>query len=566
MLVMLLPVVAVSTVSAQQNNDVSLEQLYQQLDEVVANGQTYTNNKLKQIEQIKKEFRNSVQPLQRYAKAKQLFNEYSKLINDSTLKYGRECHKIALSIGNKDLIIESTLMLSHQYIISGSYEDAKKYLQDINPAQLTEKQKGMYYNEVGQLYGELSVYSSDPELSNRYWKVSESKRDTLLAIIDSTSTEWLSRKVAMLLGEQKFDEALHYCDEWERKVTPESSDYAFMAYSKSEVYKGKHDRDMRKRWLAISAISDLKCSIMNQASLWMLAKLLSEDGDQERAYRYIEYSWQCASRFNAHMRNWQISPVLTTINENYKSQLKAKNRTLWGMVALVSLLSVVLLTLYIYVGRKRRQLAVAQHELKNVNGELEQLNNQLKDANSELSQKNFLLSETNDKLTSAMSQLNDSNRVKDEYIGKFLSICSEYIDKLNNYRIKVNRKLKAGQHADLLRMTSSEQLKDDELKELFQNFDTVFLHLFPTFIDDFNALLQPSERINIDRDKKQLNTDLRIFALIRLGIDESSKIAEFLRYSPNSIYAYRARIKNKAAGNRDDFERLVKEIGIIEKQ
>lgn len=209
---------------------------------------------------------------------------------------------------------------------------------------------------------------------------------------------------------------------------------------------------------------------------------------------------------------------------------------------------------------------MAQHELKNVNGELEQLNNQLKDANSELSQKNFLLSETNDKLTSAMSQLNDSNRVKDEYIGKFLSICSEYIDKLNNYRIKVNRKLKAGQHADLLRMTSSEQLKDDELKELFQNFDTVFLHLFPTFIDDFNALLQPSERINIDRDKKQLNTDLRIFALIRLGIDESSKIAEFLRYSPNSIYAYRARIKNKAAGNRDDFERLVKEIGIIEKQ
>lgn len=131
MLVMLVPVVAVSTVSAQQNNDVSLEQLYQQLDEVVANGQTYTNNKLKQIEQIKKELRNSVQPLQRYAKAKQLFNEYSKLINDSTLKYGRECHKIALSIGNKDLINESMLMLSHQYVISGSYEDAKKYLQDI---------------------------------------------------------------------------------------------------------------------------------------------------------------------------------------------------------------------------------------------------------------------------------------------------------------------------------------------------------------------------------------------------------------------------------------------------
>ena len=157
--------------------------------------------------------------------------------------------------------------------------------------------------------------------------------------------------------------------------------------------------------------------------------------------------------------------------------------------------------------------------------------------------------------------MNDSNRVKDEYIGKFLSICSDYIDKLDNYRIKVNRKLKAGQQSDLLRMTGSDQLKEDELKELFDNFDDVFLRLFPSFVEDFNALLKPGEEI-VPTEKNRLNTDLRIFALIRLGIEESSKIAEFLRYSPNSIYAYRARINNKAAGNRDEFERLVKEIGM----
>ncbi len=151
--------------------------------------------------------------------------------------------------------------------------------------------------------------------------------------------------------------------------------------------------------------------------------------------------------------------------------------------------------------------------------------------------------------------------MKDEYIGKFLSLCSGYIDKLDNYRIKVHRKLKANQYNDLLRMTGSEQLKEDELKELFDNFDAVFLHLFPTFVDEFNNLLRPEERITPSGNSR-LNTDLRIFALIRLGIDESSKIAEFLHYSPNSIYAYRARIKNKAIGNREDFERQVKEIGI----
>ena len=191
-------------------------------------------------------------------------------------------------------------------------------------------------------------------------------------------------------------------------------------------------------------------------------------------------------------------------------------------------------------------------------------------ANELLSETNQLLSETNEQLRLAILREKDSSRVKDEYLGKFFSICSEYIDKLDNYRIKVYRKLKAKQYDDLLRMTASEQLKVDEVEELFDNFDTVFLRLFPTFVSEFNALLKPAERLSTTPPRggrgkgkeERLTTDLRIFALIRLGIDESSKIAEFLRYSPNSIYAYRARIKNKAAGDRNDFERKVKEIGI----
>ena len=235
--------------------------------------------------------------------------------------------------------------------------------------------------------------------------------------------------------------------------------------------------------------------------------------------------------------------------------------SLLSTIAAISLLVVGLLMLLFYVSKKRRQLSVIRNELKYANDELGQLNNQLSTKNHDLSEANQRLSDINEQLRQAIIHLNDSNRVKDEYIGKFLSVCSDYIDKLDNYRIKVNRKLKAGQQADVLRMTSSEQLKEDELKEFFDHFDDIFLRLFPTFIDDFNALLRPGEEI-IPTEKNHLSTDLRIFALIRLGIEESSKIAEFLRYSPNSIYAYRARIKNKAVGNRDEFEKLVKEIGI----
>ena len=253
--------------------------------------------------------------------------------------------------------------------------------------------------------------------------------------------------------------------------------------------------------------------------------------------------------------------MVTHINDAYKQQLRTANNRLRWTIGIISLLLVGLLLSLLYVIKKRRQLAMARNELNSLNDQLAVKNEQLLENNTLLQDANRRLSDTNEQLRSAIIHLNDSTRVKDEYIGKFLTICSDYIDKLDNYRIKVNRKLKANQYNDLLRMTSSEQLKEDELKELLENFDAVFLRLFPSFIDDFNALLRKDEKI-IPADRNALNTDLRIFALIRLGIDESSKIAEFLHYSPNSIYAYRARIKNKAAGNRDDFERLVKEIGM----
>ena len=151
--------------------------------------------------------------------------------------------------------------------------------------------------------------------------------------------------------------------------------------------------------------------------------------------------------------------------------------------------------------------------------------------------------------------------MKDEYIGRFLSLCAQYVDKLDNYRKMVNKKMKNKELEELYRITKSTELKEEEIEELNQNFDSVFLHLFPNFIDDFNTLLMPEVQIH-PKEENRLTTDLRIFALIRLGIEDSSKIAEFLHYSVNTVYNYRARIKNGAIGNREAFERQVKELGM----
>ena len=525
-----------------------LDSLYHQLDKAIEQLDDRLAERQEQNNSLKAQYAKAHEPMRRYLLAEDLFEAYRKLMNDSALVYGKQCIKLADNMGRPDLKAESYIRLAHQYGESGAYGEAQKYFQLVDVKQLsTDAAKIAYYEGLNHLYGEIATYTNDTEYKYQTYKLSDAYRDSIMNIADTTSILWLSKKVSLLYTHDQFEEAKHYSDIWMTKVEPITPDYAYMAYIRSEIYGKLGHQDMERYWLASSAISDLRCSIMDQASIWMLAGRLSAEGDMERAYRYVECSWRCATMFNAHLRSWQISPVLTVINDNYKSQLRNTNHMLSIMVGAVSILALFLFGSYIYVMRKRRQLAAARNELKEANNELVSLNEQLSDKNQKLQTTNILLS--------------DANRVKDEYIGKFLSICSDYIDKLDNYRIKVHRKLKANQHADLLRMTGSEQLKEDELKELFDNFDAVFLRLFPTFVDDFNSLLRPEEHI-IPSSKSRLNTDLRIFALIRLGIDESSKIAEFLHYSPNSIYAYRARIKNKAAGNRDDFEQRVKEIGI----
>ena len=214
------------------------------------------------------------------------------------------------------------------------------------------------------------------------------------------------------------------------------------------------------------------------------------------------------------------------------------------------ILALLLLGALFFVHHRNQQLDTARKALSDSNSQLSIVNSQLSLQKDELAALNSQLSMVN-------GQLTESNRVKEEYIGRFMSLCAQYIDKLDNYRKMVNKKMKNKELDELFQMSKSTELKEKELEELYDNFDTVFLHLFPNFIDDFNALLQPEMQIH-PKEENRLTTDIRIFALIRLGFEDSSKIAEFLHYSVNTIYNYRARIKNGALGNREQFENRVK--------
>ena len=543
-------------------NKVNLDSLYLVLDAAIDSSAIYKKQKMDAISTLEKQYATARNDQEKYQFAMTLFREYIAFVNDSALNYIQVCMECAERMGRKDLQTQSELSLAYQLADTGFYSEAEIHFKAISKDLLTDDMVITYLKGMNHLYGEMGYYSHDKRLRDQFFSRSAALRDSLLQILSEDSYSYNALKSVELNNQGKTDEALKCSDKWMKLAQPGSRDYATMSFYRSEIYRNMGDTDMERYWLVMSALTDIRQAIMDQAALWSLANsLMNEEGDLDRAYKYMDFSWECISYFSTHMRSWLVTPILTRINDKYKQNLhQAYTNLIWTIVA-ISFLLIGLLMLLFYVSKKRRQLAVIRNELKNANDELGQLNYQLSAKNHDLSEANQKLSNINEQLRQAIIHLNDSNRVKDEYIGKFLSVCSDYIDKLDNYRIKVNRKLKAGQQADVLRMTSSEQLKEDELKELFDHFDDIFLRLFPTFIDDFNALLKPGEEI-VPTEKNHLNTDLRIFALIRLGIEESSKIAEFLRYSPNSIYAYRARIKNKAIGNRDEFEKLVKEIGI----
>ncbi|MFC2738472.1 MAG: DUF6377 domain-containing protein [Prevotella sp.] len=211
-------------------------------------------------------------------------------------------------------------------------------------------------------------------------------------------------------------------------------------------------------------------------------------------------------------------------------------------------MTLLVLVLYYYANRQRQHLAAVRDDLKQSNEQLSVLNRQL--------------SSLNDRLRESNLKLGDANSVKEEYVGRFMRMCSIYVDRIDGMRKRVNRLVKAGRYDELKELTRSTEPKEQELDELYVNFDTAFLHLFPNFVDCFNELLRPEEQVQLTR-KERLNTTVRIFALIRLGIDDSSKIAEFLHYSVNTIYNYRARVKYGARVDRDTFEERVKAIGTV---
>ena len=544
-----------------ESQTVLLDSLYDEMDNAIAHHDDYLNKRIERIDQLKSSLSETSNEVQRYELLRKIVDEYIPYRIDSTLIYLNECINTAASIGNASWKGECMSLMARNCSNSGMYDEARTILSEIDTTSLTRRGLYEYLAARNHLYGELSYYSNLPRMRELYQQLASDYEKKMDEVADKHEQSYMVRKEMGLLYSNKLDESMAFNDKWMKEVEKGSHPYALVALYRYLEYQARKDTVEMQHWLLESALADVRNGVMDQGSMWELSNLLMAIGDDDRAFRYISFTSDCARRYGSRLRNWRSAPLLSRLSQiNEEHNTESRHR----MIMFLTITLALLLGLFgalLYVLRQRRKLRATRDDLHASNARLSQVNEQLKQSNARLTELNGRNIQANGELKALNGELYEVSKMKDEYVGRFMRLCSIYLDKMESQRKRVNKMVKQKEYDKLYEMTKPSENQSKEMDELLELFDSAFLQLFPDFVSDFNALLRPEERIELSEPTK-LNTSLRIFALIRLGIEDSGKIADFLHYSVNTIYNYRARIKNGALEDRDNFEQHVKEIGM----
>lgn len=527
------------------------EQGLKELDKVVKSPEKYIQRKEEQLAKWKLQ-RQQVQTDEQRMKIDALLaDQYKTYIADSALYFAQEQLRLAEQLGED--VDKSRMLLAEIRIITGMYRESMDLLAEVDRSSLSEGSLGDYYHLYQNLYGAMRDYAIGEELQREYERKMALYQDSLLMLSPKGSDDYVLVKADQWMRQGEYQRALELLLPYYATLDPDSREMGYTAYAVANVYRHMGEKEKEKDYLIVSALSDLKCGVKEYISLRELATLLYEEGDIRRAYTYMRRAMEDAAFCNARLRTIEVSQVLPIINEAYRLQREKQQRQMSVYLLCISILALFLILLAFYLRRQMKRLALAKREVGKANEQLKLLNEKLQVLNTRLADSNTRLQLTNQNLA-------EVNYIKEAYIGRFLDLCSTYIGKLDTYRRSLNKKAMNGQTEELFRELKSTQFVEEELEEFYANFDTAFLRLFPDFVQEFNALLAEGEEVML-KPGELLNTELRIFALIRLGITDSNKIAQFLRYSLKTIYNYRTKMRNKARGVRDDFEQEVMHIG-----
>lgn len=522
------------------------DSLLLKLDQAIKERPIYMEQKELKLVELKRQLHRQIPDEERFAILGTLLDEYRSFNTDSALHMAEEREQIAIRLGNREYIDNARMNKADVLGMTGMYKEVMDLMRNIHIDRLPVDIHPYYYHIYRTVYGLMADYAVTAYEKKLYTELTDKYRDSLLLVNkDNLLIHTLIRSDQYNVRNE-YDKAIRLLTDYLALQKDYEHDVAICAYTLSESYRLKGDKEKEKEYLIVSAMADMKTAVREYISLRKLAVLLYQEGDIERAYSYVKICMEDAAACNARLRKLEILEIFPIINDAYQQKTeKQQEQMKWALVS-ISLLSLFLLLAIFYVYKQMKKVAAARREVIDANKRLKELNDELHLSNAQLKEANHSIAE--------------NSYLKEEYIGRYMDQCSVYLEKMDNYRRSLGKIAATGNVEELYKNIKSSKFIEGELKEFYTNFDNTFLQLFPTFVEDFNALLADDEQISLKAGER-MNTELRIFALIRLGITDSVKIAQFLRYSVTTIYNYRTKVRNKAAGDRDLLEQEVMTIG-----
>lgn len=492
------------------------------LDKMIEQREVYQHKVEREITGIRRSLDYAEDDKQKFDILGDLFTKYRSFKIDTALIVAKERLRLAETLGG-EYLNQGLMNVADVMNKMGKHEHALIVLGRVKRTEAVKADTYFYY-----LYHTtyLSCYNDEIDTAKKQFFLQQIKayKDTLVAISEPGTSSYITNKCGRLSMQGKWEEAIRILNEYYGQCADEHPDKARIEYLLAELYLGKQDMQQAKHYLILASITDIANAKKVYMSLQRLAILLFQEGDIARAYNYISCSLEDVNFGKARYRIVDIAEYLPIIKAANDARVRAdENRFLLFLLVLLVLV-VTLIAAFFFIRKKNMKLLKVKQSLAAQNRQLQEMA---------------------ESLTCMNSEIQESNHIKEEYIGLLFNICSEYIYKQENARKMLLRIANTGSMADISKMLRNQSSTSEDFKLFINKFDTIFLSIFPDFVESFNTLLKEEERVQV-KEGELLTPELRIYALIRLGINDNTKIANFLHYSLQTVYNYRMKMRNKA--------------------
>ena len=519
-------------------------QLYKQLDAALAQRAHYVELKEKSLNEIKQGAKYVTSNEDKLKLYEQLANEYKAYEYDSAMTYINKGLILAQKSNNIFFNKRFQLSQTRLLITRGFYAEANDILQKIEPKEEPRDYQFLYYYTMYGLYNNWSTYCENNEFSKNYdlKKVEYLKKAIELSPKKDAFYYYLMGELYYFSNHPNNNKTIQYYKKALSMEKTNSRLHAMTAFALSEIYQKANNLELMEHYLLVAAISDVTSATKENVALQDIALFIYKHKTRSlnKAQEYINLSLEDAYTYKSRLRRIEISSKLQLITNAYTDDIKTTNRLLN-----IALLVIILLLLGVgisslFIRKKNRLLKQKKDEISATSDKMEKLNGQLHLINDELK---------------------DTNQKRERLVKVYIDLFYKNIERNQKLRTLAVRKIKANQSKELLSLLSSSSSTEKENKEFLTEFDKAFLSLYPTFVNELNQQLTESAHIQL-KENGEMSPILRVCALLRLGITESSKIAGILSYSPQTVYNYRSILKNNAI-DKEHFEENVLKLCMI---